>query len=259
MSGLALFKSGKLQEAIDAQIKEVKSKPADPGPRLLLFELFAFAGDLERARRQIEAVHYGEPERDAAAATYRALLGAEQARRQLFTDGKPPQFLADPPEHVRLRLEAVDRLRAQRPAEAAELLQTANASFQVKGVLNGKPFDSLRDEDDLFAGVLEVMANGIYYWVPLEQVQALTVAAPESPRDLLWASARLEMDGAAGGVHLPVLYPGSHEHPDDQIRLGRLTDWKPSEDGPILGVGQHAYVAGDEPISLLEWRQLQMQ
>jgi len=39
MSASELFKAGKLQEAIDAQLKEVKNKPADQSERLFLFEL----------------------------------------------------------------------------------------------------------------------------------------------------------------------------------------------------------------------------
>jgi len=56
MNATDLFKAGRLQAAIDAQIQEVKAKPADHGRRLFLFELCAFAGDLERARRQIDAL-----------------------------------------------------------------------------------------------------------------------------------------------------------------------------------------------------------
>src|SRR5262245_9604543 len=118
MSASELFQAGRLQEAIEAQVQEVKSNPADHGRRLFLFELLAFAGDLERARRQIDALKADEPELEMALMAYRKLLDSEQARRQLFATGRSPQFLADPPEHVGLRLEAVNRLREGRPAEA---------------------------------------------------------------------------------------------------------------------------------------------
>jgi type VI secretion system protein ImpE len=260
MNASELFKAGKLQEAIAAQVNEVRAHPADHGKRLFLFELLVFAGDLDRARRHIDAVRYDEVERDAAVQTYRKLLDAEQARRRLFRDGLRPKSLAEPSEHVRLRLGAVDRLREGRPAEAAEVLaRAASATPPAPGVLNGKAFDLLRDADDLFGPVLEVMAHGDYYWVPLEQVEALAMNAPRFPRDLLWVPARLSVrDGAAGDVFLPALYPGSHEHPDDQVRLGRATDWKTAEGGTVLGVGLRMFLAGDDPVSLLEFRQLQM-
>jgi len=55
-----LFKVGKLQEAIDLQIREVKANPGDPNRRLFLFELIAFTGDLDKARKQLEAISYGQ-------------------------------------------------------------------------------------------------------------------------------------------------------------------------------------------------------
>src|SRR5438445_7692997 len=111
-----LFKSGNLQQAIDAQTKEVKANPGDHSRRLFLFELLAFAGDLDRARRQIDAVNYGEFELDAAVLGYRKLLDAEDARRRLFRDGVRPDFLVEPPAHVLPRLEAVGQLHENRPS-----------------------------------------------------------------------------------------------------------------------------------------------
>jgi type VI secretion system protein ImpE len=261
MTATELYKAGKLQEAISAQVQEVKSHPADHAKRLFLFELLAFAGDLERARKHIDVVNYGDLGLDAAVVSYRKLLDAEQARRRFFHEGVRPEFLAEPPEHVSLRLEAVDRLREGRPADAAALLARADAGApgHLRGQLNGKPFDALRDADDLFGTVLEVMAHGSYYWVPLEQVVTLAMNPPRFPRDLLWVPARLELQGAAGDVFLPALYPGSHEHPDDQLKLARGTDWKSAEGGPVQGVGLHTFLVGEDPVSLLEWRQLEVE
>ncbi len=259
MSASDLFKAGRLREAVDAQIQEVRSHPADQGRRLFLFELLAFSGDLDRARRQLDAVKYDNVELDTALGAYRKLLDAEQARRRLFSDGLQPHFLADPPEHFRQRLEAVNRLREGRAAEAAELLHKANADSAVfRGLLNDKPFDSLRDADDLFGPVLEVLAQGRYFWVPLEQIETLALSPPRFPRDLLWMPARMEMSGSMGEVFLAALYPGSHEHADEQVKLGRATDWKQAETGPVLGAGQRTYLVGEDVVGLLEWRQLEV-
>lgn len=257
MSASDHFKSGKLQDAIDAQIQEVKTNPADHGKRLFLFELLAFAGDLDRARRQIDNIQYDQPELVAAVLNYKTLLDAEQERRRLFRDGVAPKFFGEAPEHVHWRLEALNRLREGRPQEAAQCLEkAAETTPAVTGQLNDKPFASLRDGDDIFAGVLEVMAHGFYYWMPLEQIETLTLNAPKFPRDLLWISARLERADSAGNVFLPALYPGSHEHPDDAIKLGRATDWKETPGGPVQGVGAHTFLVDDDAASLLEWRTL---
>jgi len=258
MNAGELYKGGKLREAIDAQVQEVKAHPADHGKRLFLFELLAFAGELDRAARQIDAVAYDDLALDAAVLNYRKLLDSERARRRLFAEGLKPEFLVEPPAHVALRLDAVNRLREDRPAEAAELLGRANeaAPAELRGTLNGKEFTGLRDADDLFGTVLEVMAHGSYYWVPLEQVQTLAMNPPRFPRDLLWVAARLEVKDAAGDVFLPALYPGSHEHADDQVRLGRATDWKQGEGVPVLGAGLRTFLVGEDAVSLLEWREL---
>jgi type VI secretion system protein ImpE len=262
MNASEFFKAGQLQEAITAQIQEVKANGADQAKRLFLFELLAFAGELDRAQRQIEAIHHDDPEIDTAVAAYAKLLEAEQQRRRLFRHGVSPQFVGEAPEHVQLRLDAVNRLRENHPAEAAELLaQAAAATPAIQGELNGKAFDSLRDCDDLFASVLEVISHGgVYYWVPLEQVDTVTMKAPKFPRDLLWLPARLEIrDGPGGDVFLPTLYPGSHEHPDNRLKLGQATDWKSADGGPVLGIGLRTFLVGEDSISLLEWRRLKVQ
>ncbi len=256
-----LFQAGKLQEAIDAQIAIVKSNPADQGKRLFLFELLAFAGELDRARRQVEALQSDQVEVQASIVDYRRLLESEEARRKVFHEGTQPKFLTpEQPEHVRLRLEALAHLRAGRKGEAAEsLAQAAEATPEVKGILNDKPFDGLRDCDDLFGGVLEVFAQGNYFWVPLEVVEGIAANPPKFPRDLLWLPARLETSGESGQVFLPALYPDSHAHADVQVKLGRQTDWLGDDTGPVLGRGLRMFLAGDDATTVLEWRQLQIE
>jgi type VI secretion system protein ImpE len=260
MNATDLYRAGRLDEAVAAQLLAVKADPADHGKRLFLFELLVFAGDLDRARRQIDAVNYNQMELDSAVQGYRKLLDAEEARRRVFREGIMPQFLVPPPENLGPRLEAIQRLRANELAEAAKLLNEANdAAPAVKGLLNGKAFDTLRDADDLFGPVLEVMAHGDYYWLPLEQVVSLAMNPPKFPRDLLWFPAKVAVrEGPAGDVFLPVLYPGSHEHPDNRIKLGRATDWKQAEGGPVLGIGLRQFLVGEDAHNLLEWRELQL-
>lgn len=258
MTATELYKAGKLQAALDAQIQEVKTHAADPNRRLFLFELAAFAGDLDRARRQIDAVQYGDAERDAAVHAYRLLLDAEAKRRKLFTEGESPRFLLDPPDHVKLRLEAVSHLREKKPGEALALLNQANAGAEtLAGTYNGQPFAGFRDADDLFGTTLEVLARGEYFWVPFEQIDTLALNPPRFPRDLLWMPARIMLkEGEHGEVHLPVLYPDSHAHPDDGVRLGRNTDWLQADGGPVRGVGARAYLVGEEGSGVAEWREL---
>jgi type VI secretion system protein ImpE len=262
MDSAELYKAGKLQDAINAQIQSVKANPAEHAKRLFLFELLVFSGDLERARRQLAPINYTDPEIETALLNYRQLLDAEEARRKVFKDGVPPKFLISiVPEHVNLRLEAINQLRAGHPAEAAKTLAKATeAAPASKGKLNDKPFDELRDCDDILGPVLEVMAKGNYFWVPLETVESIAMNAPRFPRDLVWIPARLDSkQGESGEMFLPAMYHGSHAEADDQIKLGRVTDWRPASDnGPVLGVGSKLFMAGDDTVGILDWRALVM-
>lgn len=99
------------------------------------------------------------------------------------------------------------------------------------------------------------MAQGKYFWVGMEQVVALGMKAPRFPRDLLYFPARLDLAAESGEVFLPTLYPGSYKNADDQIKLGRATDWVTTEGGPTLGVGARMFLVDDDAVGLLEWRE----
>lgn len=260
MNATEFYEAGQLQSAIDSQIQEVKSSPGDASKRLFLFDLLSFAGDLDRAQRQIDAILTDDIQQQAAIQSYRRLLDAERIRRQVF-DGKAiPKFLSPPPAHVDLRLEAVLHLAKGDAEKAVEALaKAAEITPALKGTANGEAFELFVDCDDVFGTVVEVMANGEYYWVPLEQIESIDVKEPKYPIDLLWRSASLETARSHGEVFLPVLYPGSHANPDDQVRLGRLTDWIAPEVGPIRGIGAHTYLADERDISILEWRNISIE
>jgi type VI secretion system protein ImpE len=257
MNASELYKAGRLKDAIDAQVQEVKANPADHARRVFLFELLCFAGELDRARRQIDAIQFDESERDMAALSYRKLVDAEEGRRKLFAEGVAPEILGEEHEHIKLRLEAAGHLRLGRNADAVKLIAEADAVTPAfHGKFNGKPFETLRDADDLFSGVLEVMAQGKYFWVGLEQIVSIAMNPPRFPRDLLYAPARLELEQETGEVFLPALYPSSYAHADDQIRLGRMTDWTETDGGPVLGVGARVFLLDDDAVSLLDWREI---
>ncbi len=273
MNASELYKSGRLTEAIAAQIQEVRSAPLDRGMRFFLFELLTFAGDIDRSRRQIEAISYEEMELASTHATYCRVVDSEQSRRWLFDELDPvvaqglleedrvrPQFLVEPPFHIRLRLDATMNALRSSPEQTKELLGMAEQCTPTVSVsLNGKTYQSLRDADDLFGTVLEVMAQGNYYWVPLEQVETLAMNPPKYVRDLYWFPARLSLKkGPSGEVFLPALYPRSHAHPDELVRLGRKTDWRGEEGDPVLGTGLRLFAADEEAIPLLEFRDLQV-
>lgn len=259
MSIKQLFDAGDLAGAIAAANEEVRANPADTRRRTFLFELLTFAGDLDRAERQLDVIAHQDPQSEWPAQVYSNLLAAERARRRFHAEGLKPEFLLDPPPYADLHCQAANRLRERRPAEASQLLdQAADACPALSGQVDGQPFDEFRDCDDLVAPFLELFLLRDYVWIPFEQIRELEISPPERPRDLLWAPARIELtDGSQRRAYVPVLYHASHEHADDQLKLGRSTDWQAADQGPVLGVGQRLFLAGEADRALLETRLVQ--
>ncbi len=257
MDASQLFRDGQLRAAIDIQTVKVKGHPADQAARLFLFELFLFAGDAERARKQLDVLRYDRPESQAAVESYRKALDAELTRRKVLAGHGRPKLLKDAPAHVEVRLEALLRYsEGDQPAGDA-LVDRANAETPpATGTLNGDAIVGLRDADDLFGPVVEVFAGADYYWVPLSDIEGLTMNPVNTPRDVLWRPANIILrDGPQGDVLLPGLYPNSHAHTNEGIALGRITDWTEAEDRPFRGLGSKLFVAGDKWIGLNDWRE----
>jgi type VI secretion system protein ImpE len=261
MRAKQLLDEAKLGEAIAAVTEDLKSQPADLVRRRFLLELLCYAGDLERAERQIQAIgrFASDPAAAVGAQLMRNLFAAEADRRACFERGQHPRFILAPPPDVELRLQAVPLAAAGRYAEAAALVERAEAQRPAcAGRRNGNPFDDLRDGDDLLAPVLEVFTPAGYFWVPWEHVQYLEIPPPQRLLDLLWTPAKIaSFDGQLGEVHLPCLYHGTAASDDDTLRLGRGTGWTEQAPGLVRGVGRKDFLVGDEAFSLLELGQLE--
>lgn len=249
------YQAGRLAEAIAAAAAAVKANPNDLAGRGFLCELLCFAGDLERADKQLDALGQLDPQSLLGVALWRQLVRAEQARGQLYSDGRLPEFLDKPSPQLELRLEATVRLREGQPQAAADLLRAAeDQRAHPSGTCDGRAFDDLRDLDDLTASFFEVLTTtGKYYWIPMERVERIELPACQRPRDLLWRRAQMVVrDGPDGEVYLPALYSGSAGAADQRVRLGRVTEWLEGERAPVRGIGQRTLLVGDEARPILE-------
>jgi type VI secretion system protein ImpE len=253
-----LLDAGQLSSAIEQLNQDVRSHPADSRLRTFLFELLCFAGDYERAERQLDVIGHQSATAEVGVQVYRNILTAEHSRRRLFSDGLRPDFLFDPPAYTHLHLDAINRLRETQQAEAEALIkQSEDARPSLKGELEGQAFTDFRDADDLLDPFLEVIVHNNYVWFPFEQISRLTISPPKRLRDLLWIPGTLESPlGPVGDVFLPVLYVNSSAHRDDQVKLGRMTDWKAVREGLVLGVGQRMFLIDGAERPMLEVREV---
>src|SRR5262249_59116124 len=97
---------------------------------------------------------------------------------------------------------------------------------RVKGSCDGRPFDDLRDLDDLTAAVFEVLTStGKYYWIPVERVRSIEFRKPERLRDLIWRRAAMSVASApAAEGFLPATYCANDAEVGDKALLGRVTE-----------------------------------
>lgn len=224
------FAAGRLESAIEALGAELRNNPTDTQRRIFLFELLTFAGQYDRAEKQLDVLAKGGPDNELKVLPYRAALQGERVREHMFSTGDFPFTPAPTP---------------------------------VSGTLNGRPFSSIEDADPRVGARLEVMAGGRYMWVPFAYVLALHMEPPRQLRDLRWTPARLTTSAAIkevefGEVLLPALSPLAWKQQDAELRLGRATDWEETEDGAYLPVGQKVLRVDDELIPLLEVRDLEI-
>lgn len=261
MTPSELYQSGKLSEAIDAALAEVKKKPTDTASRYFLTQLLCFNGELERADKQLDTLTQQALDAAVQVMLVRHLVRAEMARQQFYAEGRLPEFVGDVSAGLRARLDALVALRESNGAEAAVLLKQAEEHRpKIQGVCDGQAFEDFRDLDDLSAGYLDVLTStGKYYIVPLEDIESLEFKAPSRPIDLLWRETLINVtNGPEGQVYIPTIYPHTTEDGDDQLRLGRGTDWVGEEDGLICGRGLRTFLVGDSDKTIMQIQELTM-
>ncbi len=248
------FQAGRLQDAVDAALADVKKNPNDTDRRGLLAELLCFVGDWERADKQVDTIGHQDPKAIVGLSLIRQLIRAEVSRKECFESGRPPELLAEAPPSLRHSLEALAALREGDSASAAALLAEAEKlRIAVAGQSGEQKFDDFRDLDDLTAGVFEVLTStGKYFWIPIERVQTVEFHPPKRPRDLLWRQCEMVVeDGPHGDVYLPTVYFASAGG-EDQLRLGRGTDWTGGDGEPMRGHGQRMFLMGDEAVPIMQ-------
>ena len=234
MNAQELFKAGKLSEAISALNETLRNDPSNQKQRTFLFELLCFSGDYDRAEKQLNILEQ-EGSKDSFLGTllYKAALNAEKTRQEMFEKKTYPKQVVN------------------------------GATTAVRGKLNGKEFQTLSDSDPRIGEKLEVFAAGDYMWISYQDIAAFRVEAPKRLRDLIWAPAKLATGPTfksrdLGEILLPAIAPGSWQHPDDEVKLGRVSEWCEDESGEVAPFGQKTLLVDGEEVPFLEIRELEI-
>lgn len=227
-----LFRAGRLQDAIQTLGGELRNDPTDEKRRVFLFELLCFAGEWQRAEKQLNVLAGATAGAGMGALVYRSAIAGER-NRQVFFENRQYAVPSEGPDP------------APKP-----------------GRLNGEPFQTIEDADPRIGARLEIFLAGEYLWVPFAHLRSVTIGAPRLLRDLLWSSAAVmagpELRGQDfGEIIIPNLYPFSWRHAREAVKLGRETDWAAS-DGGDEPYGQKLLVLdGKRVVPFLEVRSLE--
>jgi type VI secretion system protein ImpE len=251
--------AGNLNGAVEAALASVKSNPTDERARTFLFELSCFAGDWDRAERQLDVIGHQDVNAMIGSQIYRQNINAERNRARLFSGGLKPEFMMSPPSYVEELLTANNRIREGNSAEAREILdkvEEERPAFAAK--INGEEVSDFRDYNDLTSCVFEVIVKEAYVWLPFEQVTKVEFTQPKSLRDLFWIQAKIEIEnGTTGEMFLPALYANSWKSDNDQARLGRMTDWRDAGDEIYLGEGLRMFWLDGRDKPILEFQSIE--
>jgi type VI secretion system protein ImpE len=219
-------------DAMKALSAELRDNPTDARRRTFLFELLCFAGEWERADKQLEVLGQAGPESEMGVLLYRSALFAERQRHDLFQRGELPA-------------------------------EQENTEAERNGVVNDKPFTYFADADPRIGARLELFAAGNYLLLPIEHVASIQIPPPKRLRDLIWTPAAVRTTPSfkgseLGEVLLPVLAPFSWRHPEEAVRLGRMTVWEKTDGAEFqVPFGQKVWQVDDEDVPFLELRALE--
>jgi type VI secretion system protein ImpE len=246
MSAEELLRAGDLTGALTELQNRVRSAPGDPEARVFLFQLLATIGNWDRAMNQLEVVAFKET------------INCEKHRAAVFAGQSKPLVFGEPQEWIAKLIEAQQCFARGEFETFAHLNAEAfEAAPTVSGKVNDEPFEWLADADQRFGPVVEMIFNGHYYWVPMNNIKSLRTEAPTDLRDLIWLPA--EVTWSNGGqvmVMLPARYPLTEGTPDICL-MSRSTDWQVVEGDLVRGMGQKMVASDQSDYPLLEVRSIE--
>ncbi|MCB2261935.1 MAG: virulence protein SciE type [Candidatus Thiosymbion ectosymbiont of Robbea hypermnestra] len=238
----------------------VKKAPADPKPRVFLFQLLALAGQWERALTQLNVAGELDSANLAMVNTYREALRCEVFRAQVFSGEREPLLFGAPEPWMALLTEAL-RLAAQDRIEQSQTLreQAFAQAPATAGAVDEQPFAWIADADQRLGPMLEAIINGRYYLVPFHALQELVLEAPVDLRDLIWTPAHITWTNQGQTVALiPTRYPGSEASTDNRIRMARRTEWLELGADLFRGLGQRMLTTDTSEYPLLETKRIRL-
>jgi len=224
-----------------------RAETGDDRAKLLHFEIAAALGRTTIARAALRSIVRSDDDWLNSRRDFVRLLKA-CIHRRLCGYG----FLFDAvPAHAGARRAALRAERRGDPDRARRLVDLADGgSPTIAGHVDGREFAELRDIDDGFASVLEVLAGSRALLIPWEQIRRVRLLPAEGLLDTVLCPAELRLStGDDLACRLPLHYAGRRN-------LTRETNRRQRDNGPIRGTGARMLLTHDEEFLLSDCRQI---
>jgi len=244
----SLIKERTLAQLLADTEAKIRAKPMDQASRWVLFQVLCLLGDWPRALRQlpiaVEGIAAGAKEIERLAEGYRGLITAELARHDVFDGMRAPEFEGEAATWMLALVEALALENLGNQAAADERREAGLAEAPaVSGSCERGSFTWLADADSRLGPVLEVLFEGRYLWLSLDQVHTFTVLPPSRLIDLVWAPVAVTLcSGQILPGHLPARYVDS-ENSSDALRLGYETLWRDQGETAVIGRGRKMWMS----------------
>jgi type VI secretion system protein ImpE len=230
LSSRQYFEAGQVRAAQDLLAAQLRTSPDDARARSFLFNLLCFSGDWERARKHLAILAGTDEGTRMGSLLYLSALNAETQREQMIRERAFPNT----------------------PVKS-----------KLSGRLNGDPFSEILDADPDLGARLEIFVAGSCLWIPFEWIESVRIEAPSQLTDTIWAQGFVtirkssERGSDIGEALLPVMYPFSFRHSDENVWLGRRTAWGRDENGTEFPVGQRILMVDGEEKAFLDVRTIE--
>ena len=251
-----------LAEPLERQIEQVKDnirrEPQATSHRFALASLMVLRGEYEQALKQLQALALLDQTLVMNAQMLRLLIRAERVRQEVFAGAIRPLVLGEPEPWLGIYIQAL----TQSAEDAAALRQSVIEQLPaIEGRAGEKSFAWICDGDSRLGPCFEIILDGQYYWVPVNQISRIEFSSPSVALDLVWAPIRITLaNGGSQAAYMPARYPeGSNDSVSDDILLGRRTDWNTVAPESWHGSGRRTWIADGEDVPVFSVDALEFQ
>lgn len=204
----ALLRDYSVAEGIQMAEQQVRMHPAQASRRHSLFQLLCVAGDWSRALQQIQLCAQMDANYTREAQVFGELIRCEIYRHACFQGEQRPDFILPPPAWIEDLLAALAcNTRGETQEADAHRSRALEAITDTAGQWNGGAFDWISDSDSRTGPVLELIAGGVYIWLPFSQIRSLKSPLPAHLTDLLWKPVNVTLNN--GDTHSAGCFPAT--------------------------------------------------